>query len=288
MEHAIRLERLLLGFRGLALLRGWPLGDAAEADRQLDEMEALVRRRREPPMSDVFEVTEFDHAAGYAAWAETYDDENNLIDLEERSLRRILERSPAGDAADIACGTGRVSALLCERGHRVTGVDPSEEMLTVARAKGLDATFIVGDFAKLPLPDDSVDLVTCTLALTHVADLRAPMAEMARIVRPGGKIALSDIHPIAVATGGQAVFRRADGTRGATTNLQHWTSDYVAAFRHAGLEIEDCVEPLVDDDFISGLKLESVREGADLALRGLPCLLLWVLTPTRGSASPHV
>jgi ubiquinone/menaquinone biosynthesis C-methylase UbiE len=261
------------------LLRGWPLRDATEADRQLDAIEALVGRRRESPMSDVYEFTEFDHAAVYAAWAETYDDENNLIDIEERYLRRILERYPAGDAADIACGTGRVSALLCELGHRVTGVDPSEEMLTVARAKGLDATFIAADFARLPLPDDSVDLVTCTLALTHVADLRGPIAEMARIVRPTGKIVLSDIHPVAVATGGQAVFRRADGARGATTNLQHWTSDYVAAFRDARLAIEDCVEPLVDDDFLSELKLEAVREGADLALRGLPCLLLWMLTP---------
>lgn len=282
MQRSVRLERLLLGFRGLALLRGWPLGDEAEADHQLDAIESLVRRRRESPMSDVYDVTEFDHAAGYAAWAETYDDENNLIDIEERYLRPVLERHPAGDAADIACGTGRVTALLCELGHRVTGVDPSEEMLTVARAKGLDATFIAGDFATLPLPDDSVDLVTCTLALTHVEDLRRPIAEMARIVRPTGKIVLSDIHPIAVATGGQAVFRRADGTRGATTNLQHWTSDYVAAFRHAGLAIEDCVEPLVDDDFIGGLKVEPVREGADLALRGLPCLLLWVLAPVSG------
>jgi ubiquinone/menaquinone biosynthesis C-methylase UbiE len=281
MQRSVRLERLLLGLRGLALLRGWPLGGEAEADRQLDAIESLVRRRRESPMSDVFDVTEFDNPAGYAAWAETYDDENNLIDIEERYLRRLLEPYPAGDAADIACGTGRVSALLCELGHRVTGVDPSQEMLTVARAKGLDATFMAGDFATLPLPDDSVDLVTCTLALTHVADLRGPIAEMARILRPTGKIVLSDIHPIAVATGGQAVFRRADGTRGVTTNLQHWTSDYVAAFRDARLVIEDCVEPLVDDDFIRGLKLEPVLEGADLALRGLPCLLLWVLAPAR-------
>jgi ubiquinone/menaquinone biosynthesis C-methylase UbiE len=288
MQRSVRLERLLLGFRGLGLLRGWPLGNEAEAHRQLDAIEELVRRRRDSPMSDVYEVTEFDHPAGYAAWAETYDDENNMIDIEERYLRRILERYPAGDAADIACGTGRVSALLCELGHHVTGVDPSEEMLTVARAKDLDATFIVGDFAKVPLPDDSVDLVTCTLALTHVADLRGPMAEMARITRPGGRIVLSDIHPIAVATGGQAVFRRADGTRGATTNLQHWTSDYVAAFRHAGLSIEDCIEPLVDDDFLSELRLQPVREAADLALTGLPCLLLWVLAPIREGRSRRV
>jgi ubiquinone/menaquinone biosynthesis C-methylase UbiE len=288
VQRSVRLERIVIGLRGLALLRGWPLGDPAEADRQLDAIEALILRRREPPMSDVFDVTEFNHAAGYAAWAETYDDENNLIDMEERYLRQILERFPAGDAADIACGTGRVSALLGELGHRVTGVDPSEEMLAVARAKGTDATFLTGDFTSLPLESDSIDLVTCALALTHVADLRGPMVEMARIVRPGGRIVLSDIHPIAVATGGQGVFRRADGTRGVAINLQHWTSDYVAAFRHAGLAIEDCVEPLVDDDFISGLRLEPVRQAAGLALTRLPCLLLWVLTPADARARSSV
>jgi ubiquinone/menaquinone biosynthesis C-methylase UbiE len=98
-------------------------------------------------------------------------------------------------------------------GHRVTGIDPSPEMLEVARTKGLPATFVPGSFDPLPLPDDSVDLVTCALALTHVSDLGPPIAEMARIVRHCGRVVLSDVRPTATVTGGQALLRRVGARR---------------------------------------------------------------------------
>ena len=91
--------------------------------------------------------------------------------------------------------------MLCDLGHRVVGIDPSEAMLGRARAKGLPATFEVGAFDGLPVASDSVDLATCALALTHVPDLGPAIAEIARVVRPGGRVVLSDVHPIAVATG---------------------------------------------------------------------------------------
>ena len=143
--------------------------------------------------------------------------------------------------------------MLCELGHRVTGIDPSAGMLKIAASKGLPATFVTGSFDALPLPSDSVDLATCALALTHFSDLRQAIAEIARIVRPGGHVVLTDVHPIATATGGQALFRRSDGSRGVTVNLQHWVSDYIRAFTFAGLAIEACHEPLVDDGFKTGL-----------------------------------
>jgi len=122
-----------------------------------------------------------------------------------------------------------------------------------------------------------VDLVTCALALTHVTDLGSPLREFARVLRPGGRAILSDIHPVAVATGGQAFFRQADGSRAVTINHQHWVSDYLRAFFGAGLTIERCEEPLVDDVFIAGLGSEDVRSVAGPALTGLPLALIWVL-----------
>ena len=75
-----------------------------------------------------------------------------------------------------------------------------------------------------------------------------------RVVRPGGYVVTTDIHPITVATGGaQALFRRADGSRGVTVNYQHWVSDYVRAFVDAGFVIERCEEPVVDEGFKQGL-----------------------------------
>jgi SAM-dependent methyltransferase len=279
MDHQPRLERLLIGLRGLGLLRSWPLGDQAEAESQLAAIAEMLAHRDDPPMNEVLELREYDHADGYEAWSETYDEPGNaLIDVEERALRPLLAALPVGDAADVACGTGRLSAMLCDLGHRVIGIDPSEAMLDRARAKDIPATFQVGSFEALPLADDSVDLVTCALALTHSTALQPAAAEFVRVVRPGGYVVTTDIHPITVATGGaQALFRRSDGSRGVTVNYQHWVSDYVRAFTNAGFVIEGCEEPLVDMAFKVGLGSDDVREAADLGLTGLPLLLIWVL-----------
>ena len=93
MEHRARLERLLIGLRGLGLLRRWPIGDSVEADEQLRLMADMLQHRGEPPMSETLLLEEFDHVDGYAAWAETYDDPGNaLIDSEGVALRPILGR----------------------------------------------------------------------------------------------------------------------------------------------------------------------------------------------------
>lgn len=278
MEHEAKLERLLIGLRGLGLLREWPLGDPARADEQLQAITDLLAHRNELPMNEALDVTALDHAEGYAAWSETYDDPGNaLLLVEEPVLRSFLADVPVGDAADVGCGTGRVTAMLSDLGHHVTGIDPSDAMLERARAKGIAATFERGSFEALPLADDSVDLVTCALALTHVTDLGPAVREFARVLRPGGHVVLSDVHPLAVATGAQAFFRRADGSRAVTINHQHWVADYVRAFSNAGLKIRRCEEPLVDEGFKSGLGSDDVRAAADLGLTGLPVLLLWLL-----------
>src|SRR5205823_4757833 len=72
----------------------------------------------------------------YREWAATYDEPGNqLIDIEGPIVQRILDALPPADALDAACGTGRHTAHLAARGHRVIGVDASPEMLERARAK---------------------------------------------------------------------------------------------------------------------------------------------------------
>lgn len=260
------------------MLRGWPLGDAAEADAQLGDIADMLKHRDESPMSDTFLLEEFDHATGYAHWAETYDDgDNALLEVESQAMRALLEELDPGDAVDVACGTGRVSEMLCSLGHRVTGIDPSGPMLERGRERGLPAEFVEGSFDSIPLPDASVDLATCGLALTHATELDPAVAEIARVVRPGGHVVLSDVHPFAVETGFQAIFHRADGSRAVTINHLHQVSDYVRAFTGAGLAIERCEEPLVDEGFKAGLGSDDVRAAADVGLTGMPLLLLWRL-----------
>jgi ubiquinone/menaquinone biosynthesis C-methylase UbiE len=277
VRREVRLERLIVGLHGLALLRGWPLGDPDEADARLASLAGMLAVRDTSP-GEIFEVDELDHDAAYVAWAETYDIlANPLLDLEEVALRDLLEGLPPGDAVDVACGTGRVASLLADAGHRVTGVDASSAMLAIAIEKVPSGVFVLGTFERLPIDDGASDLAVSTLALTHAADLEAPIREIARIVRPGGAIVLSDVHPVAVMTGGQAMFRRADGSRAVTLNHQHWVSDYLRAFASTGLVVERCEEPLADEGFFEAVLDPTVRRADSDALVGVPAALLWRL-----------
>lgn len=275
MPDDVRAERFLIGLHGLALLRQWPFGDAEVADRELARIAELATGDDERHSIDFLDTLD-----AYADWSEVYEEPNALILAEESALRPILEDLPAGWAIDVACGTGRVSTMLAELGHEVTSVDPSPEMLRKACARGIAATFIEGDLAAIPADDSTFDLATCALALTHVEDLRPAIAELARVVKRGGRVVLSDIHPIAAATGGHAGFKREDGTRGITRNHVHWPSDYLEAFNTSGLVIERCEEPRFSEPFLTMLGSDEVRDAARFALVGLPFALVWQLRRT--------
>src|SRR4051794_31456089 len=115
---------------------------------------------------------------GYGQWAPFYDEPGNqLLDLEQPVVWEILDGLPAGVALDAACGTGRHSARLASLGHTVIGVNVTPQMLEVARRKVPQGEFVEGDLHALPLDDDSVDLVVCAIAVSHVPDLAPVFAE---------------------------------------------------------------------------------------------------------------
>ncbi len=90
---------------------------------------------------------------------------------------------------DLACGTGDLCRELQRDGYRVVGFDFSHGMLTAATTS---APLVEADVLRLPLRDGAADGVTCGFALRNVVDLRAFFAEMARVVRTGGRVALLD------------------------------------------------------------------------------------------------
>jgi demethylmenaquinone methyltransferase/2-methoxy-6-polyprenyl-1,4-benzoquinol methylase len=103
-----------------------------------------------------------------------------------RSVREL--RLPGGAlVADLACGTGDLCRELSRNGYRALGFDFSFGMLAQATT---DAPLVQADVLRLPLSDRSVDGATCGFALRNVVDLAAFFAEMARVVRPGGRISL--------------------------------------------------------------------------------------------------
>jgi SAM-dependent methyltransferase len=200
-----RVGDLLLGLIGLALLRSrvTDLGGKAFCDGRVAELRRILDHWDEPALQRDAEWEDAPAVEGYAVWASTYDSgPNPLIDLDEGSLRPILERYPPGRALDAACGTGRWAAYLAQRGHVVHGVDESPDMLDVARAKLPPVEFSLGDLRALPLASGSVDLAVCSLALTHLPNLDQPLAEFARVLRPGGHAVLSNIHHLSLPLGG--------------------------------------------------------------------------------------
>jgi demethylmenaquinone methyltransferase/2-methoxy-6-polyprenyl-1,4-benzoquinol methylase len=91
---------------------------------------------------------------------------------------------------DVACGTGDLLTVLRSAGHRAFGVDLSWGMLGADRS---GAPLLQGDAEHLAVADRSVDAVTCGYALRNVAELDALFAELARVVRPGGRISLLEV-----------------------------------------------------------------------------------------------
>lgn len=130
--------------------------------------------------------------------APKYDALNRVISagMDQRWRRRALDRIGVceGDLVlDLACGTGDFCELVESRGARVIGADFAIQMLRQADLRGLKFRKIQADGEWLPLATDSVDVVTCGFALRNFVALDAVLREIARIVKPGGRIALIDV-----------------------------------------------------------------------------------------------
>jgi ubiquinone/menaquinone biosynthesis C-methylase UbiE len=228
----------LLGMEGTALLRAFA-GDSGRdfTEARLSEVRTLLDSAGQLGAGTwTRPVTALE---GYRAWAGTYDQPGNkLIEAEQPAVRHILNGLPPGRALDAACGTGRHAQYLASLGHEVIGVDGSPEMLAAAGAKLPGAEFRQGDLHHLPVPDQHVDVVICTLALTHVMDLAPVLAEFARVLRPGGHLVTSDSRgewPVVVALPGSDF--------GYLPHRKHLASDYLAAALPLGFQVRGCEEP---------------------------------------------
>jgi SAM-dependent methyltransferase len=98
---------------------------------------------------------------------------------------------------DAACGPGLYAQELARRGALVTGFDQSPRMVELSRSRVPEAEFRVHDLGDPIgwLPDASVDLVLCALAIEYVDDRVAALRELRRVLRPGGALVLSRLHP---------------------------------------------------------------------------------------------
>ncbi|WP_412074823.1 class I SAM-dependent methyltransferase [Streptomyces xanthophaeus] len=163
-------------------------------ERVTDAPEGLARSAEQARVND------------YDRFAEAYAAEN-----EENLVNAYYERpgmlALAGDVADrrildAGCGSGALSAALRDRGAVVTGIDASAGMLALAKRRlGDDATLHLVDLSDpLPFADGAFDDVVASLVLHYLEDWRPVLAELRRVLRPGGRLIASVDHPFVAYT----------------------------------------------------------------------------------------
>ncbi len=144
-----------------------------------------------PPPTDQAVVSHFDHLAISGDWSRLYATADGRTYHFHVRRMRVLELLPARLArvADIGCGPGVMVEAVLARGGTFAGVDASTEMIREAMGKygtrpGVD--FQVGSIEQLPLPDGCFDQVICMAVLEYLQSPDRALAEIARILRPGG------------------------------------------------------------------------------------------------------
>jgi ArsR family transcriptional regulator len=156
-------------------------GDAEVRRDLARKREAIERRRRRSRAHFAQE-----RAAGAGFVLETLREEICAV-LAPRTLRVV----------DAGCGDGHLTEALAERFDRVVAVDHSPERLRRARERivGRGVAFAAGELDALPLPDASADAVVLSLVLHHVPEIGPALREAARVLSPGGAVAIADLAP---------------------------------------------------------------------------------------------
>jgi len=210
-----------------------------------------------------------DSAEGYRRWASTYDrTPNPLLAREERYVIPRLPDLSGMDVVDVACGTGRWLAHLLARGVRSgIGFDTSSAMLRAATGKErVRGRLIQADCLHLPFDVGSFDFAICSFAVGHLQNVELLFRELARILKPGSRLVVTDLHPAAYAIGWRTGFRDELGPAQIDTHLCSLTEMEAASSRngfdrlsYSELRMEAAEKPI----FVAANKRELFDEVID-------------------------
>lgn len=187
----------------------------------------------------------------YDQWATQYDtNQNKTRDLEAFSLRQTLHDRHFGRILEIGCGTGKNTAWLQTICDELLAIDLSEEMLAIAKTKVLSdkVTFLQADItANWDFAENSFDLVTFSLVLEHINDLEPIFQKVAKVLNPGGRVYIGELHPFKQYSGSKARFDTEHGTQ-IVPCFNHHVSDFTTAAKKAAFEVEILNEYFDDND----------------------------------------
>jgi SAM-dependent methyltransferase len=204
-------------------------------------------------------------AEAWIVWSRTADQDHFFWRMSLPALLGLLP-APGELTVDVGCGEGRVSRELKACGHHVVGIEGSPTLAAAARAADPEIEVHIADAAAMPLADGGADLAIASMSLLNMDDLDGVVAEVARVLRPGGRLCFSTVHPAnslkpmggweAEGEGYFATYTYAEErTRGGLKMIFHDThrplSAYFGALERAGLVVEALREPVPDDAHVA-------------------------------------
>ena len=129
----------------------------------------------------------------------SYEPTGEVLQPVSERVIDLAEPLAGRSVLDVGCGTGNAALLAAARGAVVTGVDPAGRLLEVARDRAarqaLDVTFVQGDAAAIPVPDQSADVVVSVFGVIFAPDSAAAVAELVRVTAPDGLIMITSWPP---------------------------------------------------------------------------------------------
>jgi malonyl-CoA O-methyltransferase len=166
------------------------------------------------------------------------------MEVEHDTVLALLPDVRGLTALDAGCGSGRYLQELAVRGAITVGMDLSMPMLQ--RARAITARIARADIRALPFDAMSLDLVVCGLALGDLPELELALTEIARVLRPSGRVIYSVVHPAGEAAGWSRTFE-SGGRRMAIDGYWHSLDRHRQASAAAGLTIEEWREPALSE-----------------------------------------
>jgi ubiquinone/menaquinone biosynthesis C-methylase UbiE len=187
----------------------------------------------------------------YDQWSATYDAvENKTRDLEKIACETVVGSIEFSRVIELGAGTGKNTSWLATRAEKVLSVDFSGEMQAVARARvaNTNVEFRIADVREpWTFVEGTPDLITCSLILEHVEDLRFVFEQAAKVLVRNGSFYICELHPFKQYEGSKARFETSDGLQ-VTECFQHHVTDYTSAALANGFSIERIDEWFDDDD----------------------------------------
>lgn len=174
---------------------------------------------------------------------------------------------------DVGCGDGQISRALSLQGSDVLGIDPTALHIKIAEERGGGAQYLLGSATALPVEDESQDAVVACLVFEHIDDLEPAIAEVARVLKPGGQFSFFLNHPLLQTPGSGwiddhivdppeqywrlgAYLIETDSMEEVESNvyirfIHRPLSRYVNALNDAGLVLERMLEPAPPEGFLA-------------------------------------